>query len=93
MFGAPAAGHLGDTELDAALIGELEGIRQQVLQHLLQAFRVGRDAAVEGGIELHLERQAPVIRLVAERPRHHVDQVGEEDVLDIDRHGARFDLR
>ena len=93
MVGAPTPGHLGDAQLDAALLGELEGIGQQVLQHLLQAFRVGCDAAVELRIELHLEGQAPAVRLMAERPRDHVDQVGEEDVLDIDRYGTRFDLR
>ena len=59
-------------ELHAALLGELEGVRQQVLQHLLQALRVGDHAAVELRIDLDVERQAAAFRLVAERPRHHV---------------------
>ena len=33
------------------------------------------------------------LRLVAERPRHRVEQVGEEDLLGVDRHRAGFDLR
>ena len=30
---------------------------------------------------------------MAERAGHHVEQAGEEDLLGIDRDGARFDLR
>ncbi len=37
MIGAPAAARRGDAEADAALLGELEGVRQKILQHLLQA--------------------------------------------------------
>ena len=37
--------------------------------------------------------ELPRFRLVAERPRHHVEQVGEEDLLGIDRDRAGFDLR
>src|SRR5262252_1346947 len=82
-----------DAELDPAMLGELEGVRQQVLQHLLQPLRVGVDAAVELGIELHVEAELAAFGLVAERPRDHVDQVAEEYVLDIDRHSSRLDLR
>ena len=90
---APAARRLIDAELDPAMLGELEGVRQQVLEHLLQPLRVSVDAAVELGIELHVEGQLAAIRLMPERPRHHVDQVIEEDVLDIHRHRAGLDLR
>ncbi len=41
---------------------------------------------------MDLERQLPRFRLVAERPRHHVEQVGEEHLLGIDRDRAGFDL-
>ena len=37
--------------------------------------------------------ELPRLRLVAERPRDHVEQVGEEDLLGVDRDGAGFDLR
>jgi hypothetical protein len=40
-----------------------------------------------------LERQVPRIGLQTERPRHHVEHVGEEHVLGLDRDGAGFDLR
>ena len=57
MVGAPAAGRRRDREPHAALVGELEGVRQQVLQHLLQALRVGDDAAIELGIDLRRRRR------------------------------------
>ena len=47
MLGAPAADGGRDGQLHAALGGELEGVRQQVLQHLLQPLGVGHHAAGE----------------------------------------------
>ena len=41
--------------LDAALLGEFEGVRQQVFQHLLQALGVGDNAAVQMVVELDIE--------------------------------------
>ena len=77
MLRAPAALRGRDAEPHAALRGELERVRQQVLQHLLQALGVGGDAAAEIGIEVDLERQLPGLGLVAEGPRDHVEQIGE----------------
>ena len=45
------------------------------------------------GSSCDLERQLAVLRLVPERPGHDVEQVGEEDLLGIDRDGAGLDLR
>ena len=42
---------------------------------------------------MNVERELARFRLVAERARHHVEQIGEEDLLGIDRDGAGFDLR
>ena len=42
---------------------------------------------------LHVESQAAAFGFVTERPHDHVAQVGEEDFLGVDRHGAEFDLR
>ena len=36
--------------------------------------------AAEIGIDMDLERQLPRLRLVAERPRHHVEQIGDRDI-------------
>ena len=43
-------------------------------------------------IELHLELQPAILGLVAERPGDHLEQIGEIDLLGVDRHGAGFDL-
>ena len=93
MLRAPAAHRRRDVEAHAALRRELEGVGQQVLEHLLQPLGVGDDAAAEIGIDVHIERQLPVLGLVPERARHHLEQVGEQDVLGLDRDGAGFDLR
>ena len=93
MFGAPAAEGGRDAEANPAFGGELEGVRQQVLQHLLQALRVGDDAASEVGVDVDVERQLPVVRLVPERPTDGVQQVAGEDFFRIHRHRSGFDLR
>ena len=67
MIRAPSAPGDSDAELDAAVLGELEGVGQQVLQHLLEALGVGDDAAVEMGVELDVERQVAPLGLVTER--------------------------
>ena len=93
MIGRPTRGRREDSELHAALRGKFERVRQEVLQHLLQPLRVGDDRAVEIGRNLHIEIETAVFRLVAERPRHRVEQVRKEDFLRIDRNRAGFDLR
>jgi hypothetical protein len=45
------------------------------------------------GSVFDLERQAAVLRLVAERALDGADQAAEVDLLGVDRHGARLDLR
>ena len=81
-----------DAQPHAALGGELQRVGQQVLQDLLQALGIGDDAAAEVGVDLDVERQALRFGLVAERPRHRLEHVGEEDLLGIDGDRARFDL-
>ena len=44
-------------------------------------------------IDLHVERQAAVLRIVLERADHHLQQVGEEDLFGFDRDRAGLDLR
>ena len=93
MARGPACGRGGDLELNAATLGELERVRQQVLEHLLQALGVGDEAAAERRIEVDLERKLPRFGFVAERPADRIEQVGEEDLFRL--HGDRsgFDLR
>ena len=47
---------------------------------------------VEIGIDLDVERQLAVFRLVPERTSDRFQQVGGEDFLGIHRHGSGFDL-
>jgi len=49
MLAAPAAERHRHVKADAALRRELESVREQVLEHLLQAFGVGGDAAPKIG--------------------------------------------
>ena len=92
IFAPSSVGHRNGKP-HRTVLGELERIRQQILEHLLQTLGVRHQAASEMRIGLHLERQLPIFRFVPERPRHHLQQVGEEDFLGFDRHRARFDLR
>ena len=92
MFGAPASHGRRDAQPHTALGGELERIRQQILQHLLQALGVGDDTASEARIDLDVERQLPVFRLVPERAPHRIEEIGCENLLRIHGDGSRLDL-
>ena len=90
---SPAAGRNADVQPHAAAVGELEGVRQQVLQHLQQALGVGRDRAPQARVEVGRERQLARVRLVAEVALDRLAQVREQQVLALDRDRARLDLR
>src|SRR5262249_45234315 len=75
-----------------ALGGELERVREQVLEHLLETFRIGGDAAPQVRVKVDLEGKLAGFRLVPERARDHIDQIGEIDLLRFDGHRAGFDL-
>src|ERR1700730_11126765 len=93
MVRGPAARRGRYAKADAAMLGEFDGVRQQIFQHLLQAFSVGDYAAAETRIELHVEGQLLVLSLVTEGPRHGLNQIGKEDFLNIDSDCPGFDLR
>ncbi len=93
MLGTPAADGGRRGQPHAALLGELEGVGQQVLEHLLQPLGVGGHAARQMLVDLDLEGQMPVVGFVAERPRDRVDQVRYEHLLGVHRNGAGLDLR
>src|SRR5580704_5505181 len=83
MAGAPAAYCRRYCQPHAALAGEFKRVRQQVLEHLLQALRVGGERAAEIRIDDDVKSKLTVLGLMPERPRHHVQQVGEENLLSI----------
>ena len=86
--------HVPHAHRHVALRGELERVRQQVLQDLLQALRVGRErrAAAPGR-----SRRRSARLLVSATWRNvrctRVAQRAERDLLGLDRHRARLDLR
>ena len=93
MGRAPAARRRRHGQPDAALRGELERIGQQIFQHLLQALGIGGDGASEIRIEMNVERQLTSVRFMTERPRDHVEHIGEEDLFRIHGDRAGLDLR
>jgi hypothetical protein len=80
-------------EPHAALLGELEGVGQQILEHLLQPLGVGGHAARKMLDRSRRRRPVPVVGFVAERPRDGVDQVCDKHLLRVHRDGAGLDLR
>src|ERR1700756_2382386 len=88
MVRRPAAGDRRNGEPDAAVLGELEGIGEQVLEYLLQALGIGDEAACEVRVGIDLESQLAILCFVAEGPAHHVDEAAEEDLFRFDRYRA-----
>jgi hypothetical protein len=93
MIGAPAALRARNLEPHAALIGELEGVGQQILQHLLQPLGVGDHALAQLRIDLDVEGKMPVLGFVPERPGGNLEQFGKNDLLDLQGNRAGLDLR
>lgn len=88
----PAACCRCNAQCHAALRRELEGVRQQVLEDLLEPLGVGNDALRNVCADLDRKRQVPCFRFVPERPRHHFEQVADEDLLGIDRDRSGLDF-
>ena len=76
-----------------ALRGELERVREQVLENLLQPLRVARERPRQGVVDVELEAQVLRLRDVVERPEDRFAERGEGDLLRLDGDGARLDLR
>ena len=92
MVGAPAGCRRRHREAHPALLGELEGVGEEVLEHLLEPLRVGDDGTAQIGIDLDIEGQLAVLRLMPERPGHRVEQAVDHDLLRHDRDGAGLDF-
>src|SRR4029079_3767350 len=92
MIAAPAARDGGNAQAHAAGISELEGVREQVLEHLLHPLLIGDDAASELGVELHVEGEPATISVVPEGAGHGFEQRVEEPLRRLDGDGARLDL-
>src|SRR4051794_857149 len=55
MIGVPAIIYRGNLEPHTALLREFEGIRKKVLEHLLDALRIGRNTPAKAWVDLHVE--------------------------------------
>ena len=75
------------------MFGEFERVREQILQDLLQTFRVGHKTAAEPWVCEYIESNLPVFRFVTERASDHVEHAGEEDFFGLDRNGSGFNFR
>jgi hypothetical protein len=82
-----------DLQRDLAVRRELERVRQQVLQHLLQARRVRHQRSGQGVRQRHREAQVLGLGHVAERAFDVVAQVAEAVLGNVQRDGAGLDLR
>jgi len=92
VVGGPAAGGGLDPHQHLALFGELERVRQQVPQDLLEPLRVGRDGPGQTGRQLDLHRDPLGLGHRPERPLDVAPQVVERHVAHVDRHRPRLDL-
>src|SRR6185369_3418966 len=82
-----------DLELNAATFGELECVRQQVLEYLLEPLGIRDEGASERRIEIDVERKLPCFGLVTEGPADCIEQAGEQELFRIDSDGSGFNLR
>ena len=80
-------------EVDLALLGELEGVRQQVLQHLLQPLGIGLHQLGQAEVQRHRELEFPVGGYLSEIPPDVILEIGEIELAHVERDGAGFDLR
>src|SRR5262249_26590936 len=70
MSRRPAALDRARGELDAAALGELERVREQVLEDLLQTLRIGCQRAAELRGEVDAEIETTAIGFVSEAALH-----------------------
>ena len=70
----------------------LKALDEEVLEHLPQAMRIGRDRRRQRVVEVDGEREALVVRERLERLEHGVAQLGERELGDLDVDRVRLDL-
>ena len=93
MSRSPAGCHAGDPHPHSALLGELDGVREQILEDLLEALRVGHDAARARGRSRR--RTTSPRRSASWRNGRATDssRSRRRNLLGVHRDGAGFDLR
>ena len=66
VLGTPAAGGEPDVQIHVPALGEFEGVRQQIPEHLLQPLHVGGHGPGKLVVECDAQAEAPVFRDRAE---------------------------
>ena len=66
---APAARGQPDVQADPAALGELEGVRQEVPQHLLQPLRVGGDGPRQLVVDRDVQDRGPCVSATGRKVR------------------------
>ena len=90
---APVLLGAANRELHAATLGELERVRQQVLEDLLQALAVGVQRRRRVGVDHQVELEMLLFRDRAEGAVHEARDVGNRHFGDRHLHLSRLDLR
>ena len=72
---------------------ELEGVREEVLQYLLQTLGIADERPWECRIEIDVERESLGFRNVVEHPMDGVPERREHELFGFHRDRARLDLR
>jgi hypothetical protein len=93
VSGAKALADALDAEPDRTVLGELQRVREQVFQHLLQALGIGTNHfRRELGIHLNGEFETLPVGYVTEGSRAIILQLSKADIANLDVHFAGFDL-
>ena len=89
----PPFRRLRNLQRNDALVRKFESVRQQILENLLQPFRIGVHRSWQSILHLDLEVELLALGHVAERAIDVIMQIAEGDIADIDDDRAGFDLR
>ena len=93
MVRSPASLRFQNGQTHLPLFGELKGIRKEIFEHLLEAFRVSYQALAQRRVGERLKRKPAIFRFVPEGPGNHFEQTREEYFFGLDGNGAGFDFR
>jgi hypothetical protein len=81
-----------DLHVHLALLGELEGVGEEVLEDLAEALRIGDDACGAAGLDTDRVADALCFGDVLEVAQERVAQLGDRDILHLGGDGPGLDL-
>ena len=92
MVGTPTSGGHPHTQTHFALLGEFEGVGEQVAEDLLQSFRIAVNGWGQAGGKVDAEVEPLVLCHRHKGPFHILLQFRKGQLAQIQGHGAGFDL-